>query len=223
MIPWVLLEKVALPGRDKELRLYQRDTEFVIKVNSYILMNSREHNSEDELARLACQKIAHHKTPHILIGGLGMGFTLRAALTNFKARGHVTVAELIPAVVEWNRTYLAHLAGDPLKDKRVSIYEGDVVDKIKSALNFYHAILLDVDNGAQGMTQTENDRLYSQRGLRAAYAALHPGGVLAIWSAGPDIAFENRLAKTNFTVETLRVRTRNGRRGGSSIIWLAVK
>jgi len=224
MIPWILLDKVIAPGDGKELRLFQRDSEFSIKVSAYELMNSYVHNSEDALAKLACLEIENQPEPQILIGGLGMGFTLRAALNNLSVEAHVTVAELIPAVVKWNLSFLAHLAGSPLNDKRVTVYEGDVADKINTAHNLYHAILLDVDNGANGLTQKENDSLYTLTGLNAAYAALHPEGVLAIWSAGPDEMFAKLLQKAKFKVKETYVPKRSGRkRGGKAVVWIATK
>ena len=138
MNPWILLDKVSVPESSNELLLYERDSEYSIKINTTELMNSRLHNSEDALARLACAKMKkNQKEPKILIGGLGMGFTLKAALNKISARAQVTVAELIPAVVKWNLNYLSHLAGNPLKDKRVIVYEGDVADKINTAKNYY--------------------------------------------------------------------------------------
>ena len=224
MVPWILLDKVFIPGSNKELRLYQRDAEYSIKINADELMNSRVHNSEDALARLACPRSTQKKEKHVLIGGLGMGFTLRAALNNLSARTHVTVAELMPAVVQWNRSFLASLAGNPLTDKRVTVYEGDVADKISTARDLYDAILLDVDNGPQGLTQKGNDGLYMLTGLNRSYAALRPGGVLAIWSAGPDATFAKRLHKAQFDVEETRVRTHKGRQGdGASVVWIAMK
>ncbi|MCK5215425.1 MAG: hypothetical protein KAR05_08740 [Candidatus Omnitrophica bacterium] len=224
MIPWILLDKVPTPGNGKELRLYQRDTEYSIKVSTYELINSRVHSSEDALARLACLKITNKLEQRILIGGLGMGFTLRVALNNLKVRAHVTVAELVPVVVKWNRSFLAHLAGSPLIDKRVTVYEGDVADKINTAQDLYHAIILDVDNGTQGLTQKKNDSLYTLKGLKAAYTALQSGGVLAVWSAGPDEAFTHRLRKAKFKVEETRVRRRSGCKGGGlTVVWIAMK
>jgi len=224
MIPWILLEKAPTPENDKEFRLYQRGTEYSIKIGTDELMNSRVHSSEDALARLACQKITNQPQQQILIGGLGMGFTLRAALNNLKAVAHVTVAELVPVVVEWNHNFLAHLTRSPLNDKRVTVYEGDVADKINTAQDFYHAILMDVDNGPQGLTQNKNDSLYTLKGLKAAYAALQSKGVLAVWSASPDAAFTQRLRKAGFKVEETRVHTRSGRKcGGQSVVWIAGK
>lgn len=224
MIPWILLDKAIAPGDGKELRLFRRDKEFSIKVNADELMNSRVHNSEDALARLACPRVAKQAKKYILIGGLGMGFTLRAALNNLNGQAHVTVAELMPAVVKWNRSFLASLAGNPLADKRVTVYEGDVADKIRSARDHYHAIILDVDNGPQGLTRKGNDGLYTLSGLNVAYKALRPGGNLAVWSAGPDMAFTKRLRKAKFRVEEAQVRTRSGRKGeGLSVVWIATK
>jgi len=224
MIPWILLDKAPTPGDGKELRLYQRDAEYSIKVGTGELMNSRVHSSEDALAKLACRKITKQSKQKILIGGLGMGFTLRAALNNLNAKACVTVAELVPVVVKWNRSFLAHLAKSPLNDRRVTVYEGDVADKINTAQNLYHAILLDVDNGAQGLTQKENDGLYTLKGLKAAHAALQSKGVLAVWSAGPDAAFTKRLRKAGFKVEEVRVHARSGRKGGGqSVVWVAGK
>ncbi|MCK5013340.1 MAG: spermidine synthase [Candidatus Omnitrophica bacterium] len=224
MVPWILLDKVSIPGSNKELRLYQRDAEYSIKINADELMNSRVHNSEDALARLACPRSTQKKEKHVLIGGLGMGFTLRAALNNLSARTHVTVAELMPAVVQWNRSFLASLAGNPLTDKRVTVYEGDVADKISTARDLYDAILLDVDNGPQGLTQKGNDGFYTLTGLKRSYAALRSGGVLAIWSADPDATFAKRLHKAQFDVEETRVRTHKGRKGdGASVVWIAIK
>jgi len=224
MIPWTLLEKAPTPDTGKELRLYKHDTEYSIKVGTYELMNSRAHSSEDALGKLACQRISHHAQQNILIGGLGMGFTLRAALNTLKSKACVTVAELIPAVVKWNRSFLSSLAEDPLDDKRVTVYEGDVADKINTTRNFYHAILMDVDNGAKGLTQNKNDSLYTHKGLKAAYDALQSKGVLALWSASRDEAFTQRLQKTGFKVEEMRVSTHSGvKRGGQSIVWIAEK
>jgi spermidine synthase len=224
MIPWILLDKAPVPGSSKELLLYQRDKEYSIKINADELMNSRVHNSEDALARLACPRNTQKKEKLVLIGGLGMGFTLRAALNNLSAKVRVTVAELMPVVVKWNRSFLASLAGNPLTDKRVTVYEGDVADKIGAARDLYDAILLDVDNGPQGLTQKGNDGLYTLTGLKRSYAALRPGGVLAIWSAGPDATFAKRLRKAQFDVEETRVRTHKGRKGdGASVVWIAMK
>jgi spermidine synthase len=193
MISWKLLDRAPMPGSGEELRLYQRDTEFSIKAGNYELMNSRLHGSEDALAEVVCQKITKHTGARVLIGGLGMGYTLRSALNGLGAKAQVVVVELVPAVVKWNRGVLADLAGSPLEDNRVTLHEADVAQMIETAKCDYNAILLDVDNGPQALTREDNDWLYSFKGLKTAFAALRPGGVLAIWSSGPDPAFARRL------------------------------
>jgi spermidine synthase len=224
MIPWILLDKASIPGSSKELFLYQRDQEYSIKINTEELMNSRVHYSEDGLAQLACPKSAQQKDKHVLIGGLGLGFTLKCALNNLSPHTRVTMAELIPAVVKWNRSFLVSLVGNPLGDKRVTVYEGDVADKIVKARDCYDAIILDVDNGPQGLIQKENNNLYTLTGLKSSYDALRSGGVLAIWSAGLDVAFARRLHKAQFSVEEMRLRMHKGRKGdGSSVVWIAKK
>ncbi len=218
---WELLDTVDVPGGGGQMRLLRRDTEFVIKVGPHELMNSRVSNSEIELAKLACAKISDLPKARVLIGGLGMGFTLRAALDALGADAAVVVAELVPAVIAWNRGPLADVAGKSLTDWRVSVREVDVVRLIRAERGAYDAILLDVDNGPEGMTRDSNDRLYDLGGLGAAYDALRPGGVLAVWSAGPDKSFTQRLHKTGFSVEEVVVRA-NGTRGGARhTIWLA--
>ena len=226
MIPWKLLDTAQTPGIGEELRLYQRGTEFSIKAGNYVLMDSRIYGSEDALAKLACQKIAKHSRARVLIGGLGMGYTVRSALNVLGDRAQVVVAELVPAVVKWNRGFLADLAGSPLDDNRVTLHETDVAQLIKTAKGDYNAILLDVDNGPQALTQKDNDWLYSLNGLNTAFAALRPKGVLAIWSSGPDSAFAQRLRKAGFEVDEVRVRARGGgiRKGGAHyIVWTAMR
>jgi spermidine synthase len=224
VIPWILLETSPTPDPDKELRLLKHDTDYSIKIGRYELMNSRTHGSEDALGNLACENMTHLNEQHILIGGLGMGFTLRAALNNLKSIAAVTVAELLPVIVKWNRTYLSALADAPLDDKRVTVYEGDVANKINTMKNFYHGILMDVDNGPEGLTQNKNDSLYTNKGLKASYEALKPKGIFAVWSAHGDAAFTKRLEKTGFNVKEVRVSTSSGRkRGGQAVIWIAKK
>ena len=224
MIPWTLLDSAQTPGHGVLLSLYQRDTEFSIKAGNYELMNSRVHGSEDALAKLACQKISKHPRARVLIGGLGMGYTVRSALNGLGAKAQVVVAELVPAVVQWNRGCLADLADSPLDDNRVTIHETDVAQMIKAAKGDYNAILLDVDNGPQALTQPDNDWLYSLKGLKTAFAALRPKGVLAIWSSGPEPAFAQRLRKAGFEVDEVGVRARGGRKGGAHhIVWIAMR
>ena len=223
MIPWKLLGEAQTPGNGAMLRLYQRDTEFSMKADNDELMNSRVHRSEDALAALACQKITNHPNAKILIGGLGMGYTLRSALDELGAQAQVDVAEIVPAVVEWNREFLGHLAGSPLDDGRVRIRDGDVVQMIKTARHDYNAILLDVDNGPQALTSGKNNWLYSVSGLETASAALRPKGVLAIWAAGPDAGFAKRLGQAGFDVDEVKVRGRAGGKGAHHIVWVAVR
>lgn len=223
MIRWILLDSVKTPGEGEPLRLLQRDTEFTIKVGNHELMNSRIYASEEALAELACARIAGRAQAQVLIGGLGMGYTLAAALRTLPADSTILVAELVPAVVLWNRGPIAHLAGDPLKDERVQIHEIDVAQLMRKKNRVYDAILLDVDNGPEGLTRKENDWLYGLNGLNAAYTALRQGGVLAVWSAGYDPAFTQRLVKIGFHVEEKRVRARGRRGGARHIIWLATR
>ena len=226
MFPWKLLDRAPTPGNGEELYLYQRDTEFSIKSGNKELMNSRIYGVEDALAKLACEKITKHPRARVLIGGLGMGYTVRSVLNELGAKAQVIVAELVPAVVKWNRGFLTGLASSPLEDNRVTLHEVDVAQMIKAAKNTYNAILLDVDNGPQALTQKDNDWLYSLEGLNTAFAALRPKGVLAIWSSGPDPAFAHRLRKAGFEVDEVRVRARGrglGRGGAHHIIWTAMR
>ena len=172
MIPWTLLARAQTPGNGVELCLYQRDTEFSIKADNDELMNSHVHGSEDALAKLACQKIRNHPRARVLIGGLGMGYTLRSALNGLGANAQVVVAELVPAVVHWNRRFLAHLADSPLDDNRVTIHESNVAEMIKTAKGGYNAILLDVDNGPDAFCREGNEKLYRRQGLNKARTAL---------------------------------------------------
>jgi spermidine synthase len=183
-------------------------------------MNSRVHGSEDALAELSCARLVDNLKPRLLIGGLGMGFTLAAALQHLGKQAEIVVVELIPAVVEWNKGPLGEQAGQPLLDPRVKVVERDVADVLMREQQAYDAILLDVDNGPEGLTRKENDRLYSINGLNKAYMALRPRGVLAVWSAGPDNSFTQRLRKVGFEVDEVRVRAR-GKKGARHIIWFA--
>jgi spermidine synthase len=223
MIPWIFLDSAPVPGGKGELRLYQRGREHSIMVDGQELMNSRVHSSEDALAELVCARLTGMTAPRMLIGGLGMGYTLGAALSKLGPQAEVLVAELVPAVVEWNRGYLAEFAGYPLQDPRVSVHEVDVALQINAALRDYDAILLDVDNGPAGLSRKSNDRLYNSAGLRAAFNALRPAGVLAVWSAGPDPGFTKRLRQTGFAVDEVRVRARGARGGARHMIWLATR
>ncbi|HEY4112596.1 MAG TPA: hypothetical protein VGM17_00920 [Rhizomicrobium sp.] len=220
MIPWVLLDKVAVAGGG-ELRLMRRGEEFSILSGSTTLMSSRMSGSEKALAELACARVGGRAKCHVLIGGFGMGFTLRAALACLRADARVTVAELVPAVVAWARGPMAHLSEGCLDDPRVTIREEDVRDTIAGGAARFDAILLDVDNGPDGLTQSANDRLYDLDGLRAARKALRPGGVLAVWSASPSPQFARRLQRAGFAVEELKTRANSNGKGPRHIIWLA--
>jgi spermidine synthase len=222
MNPWILLDTATVPGDGGEMKLYQRAFEFSISVKNDELMNSRMHGSEDALAELACKRVADRATPRVLIGGLGMGFTLRSALNHLGGTAEVVVAELVPAVIKWNRSHLADLAGKPLDDPRVMVRESDVGLVIQEQAQAYDAIMLDVDNGPDGLTHEGNDRLYTQGGLSAAKAALKSGGILAVWSAEPDRAFAKRLRGAGFKMEEVPVRAR-GTKGRWHTIWLAEK
>jgi spermidine synthase len=221
MIPWELLHTAPVPNSDSCLHLYRRGQEYSIRVDKEELMNSRLHGSETALAELTCAKMSNIPAPEILIGGLGMGFTVAAALASRGPQAGITVAELIPEVVEWNRTVLAPLAGRPLFDRRVQVKTADVAAIMIHNPGKYDAILLDVDNGPAAMTHRENSNLYTMQGLETAHAALRPRGILSVWSAGPSLAFTKCLTKVGFQVEQSQVHAR-GRHGGSKhTIWLA--
>jgi spermidine synthase len=223
MIPWVKIDTAKIPGADGELRLMRRGDEFSIKLGQNELMNSRLSGSEAALATLACRKIAAVEAPHLLIGGLGMGFTLRAALAVLGAKARITVAELVPAVVAWAHGPMAGIFAGSLGDPRVSIQEVDVARLIKSSSLSFDAILLDVDNGPQGLTRKANDWLYDPSGLQAARAALRPSGVLAVWSSGPNPAFSKRLDDAGFSVNQIHVRATGKGGGAHHIVWIATR
>lgn len=223
MIPWEELDRAPIPGEDSELILRKRDTEYSIRTTTTELMNSRLHGSEDALAELACKRLQKRSALHLLVGGLGLGYTLAAALEHSGADTHITVSELVPAVINWNREHFGHLAGFPLHDSRVSVQQGDVVKTISSKKSAWDAILLDVDNGPDGLTRESNTRLYGTSGLKNAFTALRPGGILAVWSYGPDEGFTRRLRKCLFKTEVVTVRARKPGKGRRHTIWLATK
>lgn len=223
MIPWELLDTAKVPGDAADLRLKRRGAEFSILLGTRELMNSRLSGSEEALAQLSCRKIAGRKHPNVLIGGLGMGFTLRAALKELGPDAKVTVAELVPAVVAWARGPMAELFAGCLDNPRVAIHEGDVGALMRSAAGAWDAIMLDVDNGPEGFTRKENDALYSPAGLQTALRALRPGGVFSVWSATPDDRFAKRLERTGLPVEEVRIKAHRGRSGARHVIWLATK
>ena len=223
MLPWIQLDRATIPGDGGELRLKQRGSEFSIMLGSNELMNSRLSGSEEALATLGCERIAGRKNASVLIGGLGMGFTLRAALGALANDAHVVVAELVSAVVDWARGPMADLYDGTLDDPRVDIHVGDVGALIRSKKAAYDAILLDVDNGPDGLTRASNDSLYDHNGLGAAKDALRADGVLAVWSSAPDSTFTRRLRDVGFATDEVNVRA-NGKRGGARhVLWVATK
>ncbi|MBL1275921.1 MAG: hypothetical protein COB30_007525 [Ectothiorhodospiraceae bacterium] len=223
MRPWELLDTTTVPGDKSVLRLYRRGDEYSIKIGNSELMSSRVHGSEEALAELTCQRLKDRPSPRVLIGGLGMGFTLAAALKELGPNAEIVVAELVPSVIEWNRGLLSELAGHPLKDPRVTVYEGDVSTLMREERSYYDAIILDVDNGPEGLTRKENDAIYSPAGLKAALSALRPKGILSVWSISPDQGFSKRLKQAKFRVEEIRARARGRHGGGRYMIWLSEK
>lgn len=221
MRPWKLLGTATVPGDGAPLRLMQRDDEFVIMAGTNPLMNNRMHGSEEDLATLSWDRLAGRPAPTILIGGLGMGFTLRATLAIVPPESRITVAELVPEIVEWARGPLASIFEGSLEDQRVTIAVDDVGRLIGSARDRYDAILLDVDNGPEGLSRDGNDRLYSLAGLTRARTALKPEGILAVWSAHPDAKFTRRLKDVGLVPEEVQVRARHGGKGARHTIWLA--
>jgi spermidine synthase len=221
MIPWEKIDTTRIPGTNDELRLMRRGKEFSIMLGTNELMNSRLSGSEVALATLAAKRIEKVARPRVLIGGLGMGFTLRAALGVLGSKAQIVVAELVPAVVAWARGPMAELFGDSLDDPRVEIREVDVARLIETHPLGFDAILLDVDNGPEGLTRKANDALYDHTGLKIAHTALRRGGVLAVWSSGPHPKFTKRLEQAGFVVSEVAVRA-TGRGGGARhVIWIA--
>ena len=219
MIRWVHLDTATAPDGG-ELKLMQRGTEFSIMLGGNELMNSRLSGSEEALATMTAARLTGVAAPRFLIGGLGMGFTLRAALAVLGPKAELVVAEIVPAVVAWARGPLAGIYAGSLDDPRVRIAEQDVGELIAAGEGGYDAILLDVDNGPDGLTRPANDRLYSHTGLAAARQALRPGGVLAVWSSAPDRRFTQRLRQMGFAVDEATVRAGRGR-GARHVIWFA--
>lgn len=219
MKPRELIGTAIVPGGE-ELRLFQRGDEFTIAMGGNELMSSRVSGSEEALAVMTCARLKA-SAPHLLIGGYGMGFTLRAALAALGPAARVTVVELVPEVIAWARGPMAALTAGCLDDPRVDLIIGDVADAISVGAARYDAILLDVDNGPDGLVRAENDRIYSVNGLARAKAALRPSGVLAIWSAAPDAGFTRRLRHAGFVVEELAVRAGKTGKGARHVIWFA--
>jgi spermidine synthase len=219
--PWIELGRTTTPDGG-DMRLKERDAEYSITVEGRELMSSRAHCSEEELARLACARLGDVKGPRVLVGGLGMGFTLRAALDLLPPDARVTVAELVPAVVEWNRGPLARLANEPLADGRVRLEIADVAESIRAHAGGFHAIVLDVDNGPTAFTSIGNREIYDDAGAAASFRALSAGGRFAVWSAWDDHKYLQRLRSAGFKAESKRVRAR-GNKGTKHAIFVADK
>jgi spermidine synthase len=220
MKPRELIATARAPG-GVELRLVRHGADHMIMVDGNELMSSRVGGSEEALATMTLERLRKGAAPHLLIGGYGMGFTLRAALGAVGAEARVTVAEIVPEIIDWARGPMAGLTAGCLDDPRVELAQGDVAAIMGAATKRYDAILLDVDNGPSGLTRADNDQLYSMRGLARAKGALRPGGVLAIWSAAPDAAFTRRLQDSGFRVEQATVRARSNGKGPRHVIWFA--
>jgi spermidine synthase len=223
MIPWLQIDTARVPGSEVELRLMRRGDDFSMMLGANELMSNRLSGSEEALATLTCRRIQAVPRPQLMIGGLGMGFTLRAALAVLGPEARIVVAELVPAVILWARGPLAHLFGASLDDPRASIREADAVDVIKSQASAFDAILLDVDNGPEGLIRKANDALYDSGGLRAIHRALRPRGVLAVWSSGPNPAFSTRLRNAGFEVDEVNVRATTKRKGARHVIWFGTR
>ena len=220
MILRELIGTAQVPGGE-ELRLFRHGGDFMIVLDRNELMSTRMRGSEEALATMSCARIAGTRRPHILIGGYGMGFTLRAALAVLPADATVTVVELVPEIIAWARGPMAEVAAGCLEDPRVRLIQGDVAATILGSPGVFDAILLDVDNGPDGLVRAANDQLYSKQGLRVAGSALRPGGVIAVWSAGPDEAFARRLKTAGFAVDEVAVRARANGKGAKHVIWFA--
>jgi spermidine synthase len=219
VIPRELLATAQVPGGE-ELRLFRHGADYMIVLDQNELMSTRMRGSEEALATMSCERIAGRARPHLLIGGYGMGFTLRAALAVLPPDAIVTVAEIVPEIIAWARGCMREMTADCLDDPRVRLIEGDVAAIINASPQTFDAILLDVDNGPDGLVRKANNQLYGERGLRFAKTALRHRGVLAIWSAAKDEAFTRRLARTGFTVDEVSVRSR-GTKGAKHVIWFA--
>lgn len=222
MKPQIKLATARTPDGG-EMGLYQHDRDFSIKVNGHELMNSRQHESEQELARLGCAHLSGRKAPCVLVGGLGMGYTLRQALDILGSDASVVVSELLTAVVNWNREYLRELNGQPLDDKRTELITGDIFQLILQSIGRFDAILLDVDNGPNAMTDSGNQRLYSPVGIQACRCALRKQGSLAIWSTEPSKVFEQLLLSCGFQVRRYRVKAYQRSNSKPLFIWVAAE
>lgn len=223
MTPRELLGTATVPGGGEELRLFRRGSDFMIVLDRNELMSSRMSGSEEALAVMSVERLRGRPAPEILIGGYGMGFTLRAALAATGNDSRITVVELVPEILDWARGPMGDMTAGCLDDPRTALRIDDVGEAIRSATNDYDAILLDVDNGPDGLTRKANNGLYSRSGLAAAKTALRPGGVLAIWSAAPDKQFAQKLSDAGFIVDEVAVRARSNGKGAKHVIWFATK
>ncbi len=219
---WTQIGEAPIPDTGQTLFLFQGKDDFFIKISgSGELMSTRKHGSEDALGSMPCKRLKQPEKARVLIGGLGMGFTLAAVLAAVGSKAEVTVAELIPEVVEWNRGPLGERSGNPLSDPRTKVHVGDVANLLRQSKARFDVIALDVDNGPEGLTKSANDWLYSSAGIFAAQQALTgPAGIVAYWSAGPDPAFRERLRRCGFMVDEVKVYA-HGRKGARHTIWLA--
>lgn len=226
MLPRETIASAAIPGSSRTLTLVSHGRDFVVMLDRDELMGTRMQFSEEQLAELTLERVKA-KRPRVLVGGYGLGFTYRAALARLPEGGSVTVAEVVPDILEWAKGPLAHLTGESLDDPRGEIVICDVAalidDAIDGTTRKYDAILLDVDNGPDGIVRDANDRLYTRTGIGKARDALNPGGVLAIWSAAPDPAFTRRLRDSGMAVEERWVRARPNNKGPRHTIWFAEK
>jgi spermidine synthase len=220
MLPWITVDEANNPD-GTVLTLMRRGTEWEVCVDRAVLMSNRAHGSEEDLARLAFAKVREAKT--VLIGGLGLGFSLRATLDLLGPQGRVVVAEQSPAVVNWNRVHVGELAGRPLADPRVTVRVGDVRQRIGEARAAYDLILLDVDNGPSALIHDANARLYDAAGVVACHGALKPGGALAVWATGPDDGYLRRLKRSGFDASAVRVAPRPGAGGRKHVVFVAAK
>jgi spermidine synthase len=221
VLPWVELDRAKVPGGG-EFRLMQRGTEFTIFAGTIGLMSSRLSSSEEAMARLAAARLTGRAKPRVLVGGLGMGFTVRAALASFGPDAEIVVAELVPEIVTWARGPLKAIHGDSLEDKRLTLRLGDVGRVMADDVQKFDAILLDVDNGPEGLSRRSNDRLYSHKGIAEAKAALRHGGMVMVWSVAPDPQFTTRLQQSGMAVEEVKARAHGGK-GARHLIWAATK
>jgi spermidine synthase len=219
VIPNELVGTAKVPGGG-ELRCWRHDGDFSIRIDGIELMSSRVHGSEEAMAELAIERLGSRRNPRVLVGGLGMGFTLARALQLSGPESIVDVVEVVPEIVQWNRELFGHCAGHPLKDPRTRLHMGDVNSRISEVNGLYDVMLLDVDNGPDGLVRGDNDRIYSRRGLDRAWTAMRPGSVLAVWSSRSDDRFADRLARGGFQVTEHHVRARRTK-GPVRTIWIA--